>query len=243
MKDLFKSSGKTPVPKQDRAPVSSKRDIADFLGKVASLPGSGGAARLIFALDATASRQPTWDMATRLQAEMFSTAHALGGLGLQLCYFRGLGDFFASDWQSSGDELLALMTQIRCQAGMTQLVRVLRHAIGEHRRNPLKGLVFIGDAIEESRDDLAQLAGQLGLLNMPLFLFQEGGDPLVREVFTELCRLSGGACSQFDAASAHQLRQLLQAVAVYAAGGRQALQDFSKNADQSVKLLAQQLKT
>ncbi|MCG8413014.1 MAG: VWA domain-containing protein [Pseudomonadales bacterium] len=244
MKDLFKSSTKntTTEKKAGGDLVSSKQDVANFLNKVASLPKTGGEARLIFALDATASRQPTWDIATQLQAEMFSSAHSLGGLNLQLCYFRGFGEFFASDWQSDGDSLLGLMTRIHCEAGATQLARVLRHAISEHQVNRLKGLVFIGDAMEESRDTLAQLAGKLGLLNVPLFMFQERGDPLAREVFMELCRLSGGAYSQFDAASAEQLKELLQAVAVYAAGGLQALEDFSKTSNQAVKLLEQQLK-
>jgi hypothetical protein len=97
--------------------------------------------------------------------------------------------------------------------------------------------------MEENIDLLAQQAGQLGLLNVPLFMFQEGGDPVTRAAFKELSRLSGGAYSQFDSASANQLKDLLRAVAVYAAGGLRALQDFSKSSSTgSVKLLEQQLK-
>ena len=54
------------------------------------------AGRLIFALDATMSRQPTWDIACKLQGEMFETARALGGLDVQLVYFRGFGECRAS---------------------------------------------------------------------------------------------------------------------------------------------------
>lgn len=245
MKDLFKPKQKnaTSSKSEDKHPVSSKNEVAAFLNKVASLPRTGGDARLIFALDATASRQPTWDVATQLQAEMFSVAQSLGGLNLQLCYFRGFGEFFHSGWQSEGEGLLKLMQRIHCEAGATQLKRVLRHAIKENDQNKLKGLVFIGDAMEENRDILAQLAGRLGLLNVPVFIFQERGDPIARETFKDICRLSGGAYSQFDSASAGQLKELLNAVAVYAAGGLKALKDFSKKSGQSVKLLEQQLRS
>ena len=96
--------------------------------------------------------------------------------------------------------------------------------------------------MEENIDVLAQLAGQLGLLNVPLFMFQEGGDPVARQAFMDMSRLSGGAYSQFDSASAEQLKDLLKAVAIYAAGGLKALENFSKTSNKNVKLLEQQLK-
>jgi hypothetical protein len=80
--------------------------------------------------------------------------------------------------------------------------------------------------MEEDIDRLCHLAGELGLLGVPVFLFHEGGDPIVRRAFEQLARLSGGAYCPFDSASAQQLRDLLSAVAVYAAGGRKALLDF-----------------
>lgn len=245
MKDFFKSKSKSSSLKEqdDKHPVASKNEVAAFLNKVAKIPQTAGDARLIFALDATASRQPTWDVASELQAEMFNSAQSLGGLNLQLCYFRGFGEFFASDWQSDGASLLRVMTGIHCEAGATQIKRLLNHAVRETERNKIKGLVFIGDAMEENRDILAQLAGKLGLLNVPIFIFQERGDPIARATFQDLCRLSGGAYSQFDSASAAQLAELLSAVAIYAAGGLKALKDFSKKSSQSVKLLEQQLRS
>lgn len=224
---------------------SSSSEVDAFLSKVASLPpatrGADGDSRLIFALDATASRQATWDQASQLQAEMFVSAQSLGGLNVQLCYFRGLGEFYYSDWQSNADALLGIMSGISCQAGATQLGRLLRHVLRENKRKRVRAVVFIGDAMEENLDTLARDAGKLGMLKIPLFVFQERGDPLARQAFVELCRLSGGAYSQFDGASAEQLKALLQAVAVYAAGGLKALQNFSKSAGESVKLLEKQL--
>ena len=246
MKDLFKIGSKKPVSADEKKSVAESGDVANFLQKVAQMPPAvvgAGDARLIFSLDATASRQATWDVASQLQTEMFLSAQALGGLNVQLCYFRGYGEFFASDWQSDSQKLLKIMSGIYCQAGATQLEKILRHAVAENGRRKIRGVVFIGDAMEENIDRLADLAGKLGMLNVPLFIFQERGDPQVRQAFQELCRLSGGAYSQFDAASASQLRDLLKAVAVYAAGGLKALQNFSKQSGQAVKLLEQQLKS
>ena len=222
--------------------VSSRDEVAAFLKSASNLPVRRTNAKLIFALDATASRQPTWDIATELQAEMFRTAKALGGLSLQLCYFRGLGEFFASGWHENSDSLLQLMAGIQCQAGATQLEKLFRHALRENGAQRIKGIVFVGDSAEENIDVLAQAAGQLGLSNVPVFLFQERGDPRARAVFKQLCRLSGGAYSQFDAASAAQLKELLQAVAAYASGGRKALREFSAGASGDVRLLEQQLR-
>ena len=243
MKDLFKSQKATQLNKKAKAKalVSSRDDVQNFLQKVAKMPVSLGGTRLVFALDATASRQATWDTASQLQTEMFISAQSLGGLQVQLCYFRGFGEFYSSSWQSSPDALLNKMTGITCQAGATQLQRLLRHVITENDRNKIKCVVYIGDAMEENIDILAQLAGKLGLLNIRLFMFQERGDPIARQAYLEMCRLSGGAYCQFDAASADQLQDLLKAVAIYAAGGLKALADFSKKSHKTVKLLEQQL--
>ena len=244
MKNLFKPQTGTQVDKKatDRQLVSSQSDVQNFLQKVAKMPVSSGDARLIFSLDATASRQATWDTASQLQTEMFVSAQDLGGLQVQLCYFRGFGEFYNSPWQSSSAALLKTMTGITCQAGATQLERLLRHVITENEHNKIKCVVYIGDAMEENIDILAQLAGKLGLLNIPLFMFQERGDSVARQAYLEMSRLSRGAYCQFDSASADQLKDLLKAVAIYAAGGLRALQDFSRKSHRAVKLLEQQLK-
>lgn len=245
MKDLFKLKNSKQLKQKSAQPpaLSSNKDVQQFLSKIAAMPKSIGDARLIFSLDATASRQATWDAASQLQTEMFLSTQELGGLNVQLCYFRGFAEFFSSDWQSNADNLLAIMSSIYCQAGATQLQRLLKHAIDENGRKKIKCVIYIGDAMEENIDLLAQLAGKLGLLSIPLFMFQERNDPVARQAFKELSRLSGGAYSQFDSASADQLKELLKAVAIYAAGGLKALQNFSKKSNKSVKLLEQQLKS
>lgn len=231
------------IDKTDGLPVSGKKAVQEFLSQVTRIPKTAGDARLLFALDATASRQATWDVASQLQTDMFLSAQSLGGLQVQLCYFRGFNEFFASDWQGDSRDLVRVMSGIQCQAGATQLERLLRHALEENAKKKIKCIVYIGDAMEENIDVLAHSAGKLGLLNIPVFIFQERNDPVARRAFLDITRLSGGAYSQFDEASANQLRDLLRAVAIYAAGGLKALQHFSRSANKSVKLLEQQLKS
>jgi hypothetical protein len=244
MKELFNPLKKLASTGSKKSPAISKpTDVKAFLGKVAAMPKNSGDARLVFALDATASRQSTWDIASQLQTEMFSCAQSLGGLSVQLCYFRGFADFYKSAWQTSGPHLLSKMSGIRCQAGATKIELVLRHVIAENARGRVKCVVYIGDAMEESRDCLADLAGKLGVLNIPIFVFQERDDPIAKQCFKELARLSGGAYAQFDVASASLLKELLQAVAVYAAGGLKALQSFSAKSTPAIKMLEQQIKS
>ena len=203
-------------------------EVQDFLRQVAATPAIAreGQGRLIFAMDATASREPAWDRACAIQGEMFAETAALGGLAVQLVYYRGYGECRASRWAADGRELARLMTGVRCLAGRTQIRRVLDHAVKEAAKGRVDALVFVGDAMEEEVDGLCAAAGELGLRKIPVFIFHEGGDPVAEEAFREVARLSGGAYCPFDAGSAKQLRDLLAAVAVYAAGGRRALLDY-----------------
>jgi hypothetical protein len=220
---------KSPVARGDRpapAKASSRSEIDAFLEKTRTLaPAGEGRGRLIMALDATMSRQPTWDIACKLQAEMFEEAGKIGGLDIQLLYFRGFGECRASRWVSDARALSGLMTGIQCRGGQTQIGKVLTHARRENAKKKIAAMVFVGDALEEPIDDLAAKAGELGLLGVRVFLFQEGRNPTVEAGFRELARLTGGAYARFDSNAAEQLRELLRAVAVFAAGGLKALAD------------------
>ena len=224
--------------------ASSDTDVADFLNKVATTQASktaGQRGRLIFAMDATASREPSWDRACQIQGEMFTETAALGGLEVQLLYYRGFGECRASKWAGNAKELLRLMTSVRCLGGQTQIEKVLGHALKESEKKKVDAVVFVGDAMEEDIDRVCHRAGELGLRGVPVFVFHEGGDPIVRRAFEQIARLTGGAYCAFDSASAQQLRDLLSAVAVYAAGGRQALLDYGEKQGGEVRRLTHQL--
>jgi hypothetical protein len=227
----------------DPAPASSRSEIEAFLARARTLAppvDAGQRGRLIFALDATMSRQPTWDEACRLQADMFQEAAAIGGLDIQLVYYRGLAECRASAFLSEASELGRLMERIDCRGGHTQIGRVLAHARRQTEATKARALVFVGDAMEESLDDLCAGAGELGILGVPAFMFQEGNDPVAERAFREIARLTRGAYCRFDVGAAHQLRELLRAAAAYAAGGIRALADLSQRRNAGAqKLLAQ----
>ena len=218
---------------------ASGTEVEDFLRKVALTPstGSGERGRLIFAMDATASRQPTWDRASHIQAEMFQETAALGGLEIQLVFYRGFRECRASPWITDSADLLRRMTGVTCMAGHTQIARILKHALKEAKTQKVNALVFVGDCLEEDLDKLGHLAGELGLLGVPCFMFHEGGDPIAANAFRQVARLSGGAFAPFDANAPQQLRDLLSAVAVFAAGGRRALADYSSKRGDVVRQL------
>jgi hypothetical protein len=207
---------------------SSRSEIDAFLKEVKSLtPAASGHGRLIFAMDATMSRQPSWDLALELQADMFNAVKAVGGLDVQLVYFRGFSECQASKWVGDPEALARLMRKVSCEGGLTQIGKVLSHARREAEKSKVSALVYVGDCMEEEVDRLASLAGELRLVNVPVFIFHEGRDAKAGRAFREIARLSRGAYAPFDAGSARQLRELLTAVAVYATGGRKALENFS----------------
>ena len=232
---------KAPAHRRGQSPAgtSSSGDITAFINTAKSVAARrASAGRLIFALDATLSRQPTWDMACQLQAEMFSALDDSKNLDVQLLYFRGHGECRASKFVSDTASLKKLMTGLQVRGGATQIGKVFSHARQEHTRARVDALVFVGDALEENPDKLAVKAGELGMLGCPIFIFQEGHDRVVEAAFREFARLSKGAYARFDAGAAGELAALLKAVGAFAAGGKQALK-LQKTA--SAKALLEQM--
>jgi len=102
--------------------------------------------RILFALDATASREPTWDLAMNLHAELFQAA-AGTGVAVQLVYYRGWREFHVSPWSDVPADLLRRMTGVACRGGLTQIQRVLEHGLREAQRERIQAAVFVGDAL------------------------------------------------------------------------------------------------
>jgi len=218
-----------PPAKPGTAPAQTRSDsgeVAAFLrqARAAITAPGNGAGRLVLALDATMSRQPTWDLACELQGQMFDAAGSADSLSVQLVYFRGLGECRASRFVRDTRALKSLMTQIDCRGGHTQIGKVLSHALRETARQKIAALVYIGDAMEENVDDLAAKAGELGLRGVPVFMFQEGAEPGAETAFREIARLSRGAWFRFDRNAAANLAKLLSSIAVFATGGLKALE-------------------
>lgn len=189
--------------------------------------------RLIFAIDATASRQPAWDMATKLTSEMFRAAAGNGGLEMQLVFYRGERECVASRWMTG----VAAMSRVMCAGGLTQIRRVLAHVEKENQRQKIAAAVFIGDTCEETPAELYTAAAKLK--DVPVFMFLEGHDEEAAAIYRKIASATGGAYSRFDAGAAARLAGLLKAVAAFASGGRKALADQKTEA---ARLLLTQLK-
>jgi hypothetical protein len=237
---MTKSRDIEPSPGSARAAISPKSEVEAFLAEAGRIaPAAGARGRLVFALDATMSRQPTWDLACEMQAEMFDVAGAVGGLSVQLVYFRGIGESRASPFVANARALRDLMVRIDCRGGHTQIAKVLAHVRREAEKRPIAALAYVGDAMEENADHLCQLAGEIGLLGVRAFMFHEGRDAAAERTFREIARLTGGAYLPFNRAAAAELRALLKAVATYAAGGLKALEG---SRSEGARLLLPQLK-
>jgi len=220
------------------SPASRRAMVDTFLDQTKRVPAvSDTMARLVFVLDATMSRQPTWDLACRVQSEMFDVTAAIGGLAVQLVYFRGFNECRASNWLVQPHALSDLMIRIDCRGGQTQIGRALRHVAAESRRFPVRVMVYVGDAMEEGVDDLCACAGELGLLGVKAFMFQEGRDQTAAAAFEEIARLTSGAYARFDVSAPNALRDLLQAAAAYAAGGVEGITQLADRSQAARGLL------
>jgi hypothetical protein len=228
---------RNPVTPADRSEVEA---FVDAMRKMTTRPRTGRG-RLIFALDATMSRQPTWDMAQQVQGQMFSAAAACGGLDIQLVYFRGFDECRASAFMRDGAGLSAAMSKISVMCGQTQIGRVLRHIRSEQAEAPLGAFVYIGDSMEEKADELGRIAGELGLMGVKGFIFQEGGNSYAAACFKDIARLTGGAYAVFDSNAPGRLAGLLKAAAAYAAGGYPALRDRARQGEAEARQLLSQM--
>ena len=227
----------TKLPKITPTAPASARQVDRFLTEAKAVRPRHGTQRLIFAMDATASRAPTWDLACSLHADLFDAARE-AHLAVQLVFFRGVDELRASRFSATPDALLRAMSSVRCLGGMTQIVRVIDHAARQAAERPIRGLILVGDSFEEDAARAAAAAGRLALYNVPMFVFQEGTDPRAATVFRELARVTAGAHLPFQPGSAAELKGLLRAVAAFAAGGRGGLERALGN-PMAKRLLAQ----
>ncbi len=219
---------------------SSVKSFLEQASKIPAPAASDSMGKLIFGMDATASREPCWDIACQLQAEMFTETAELGQLQVQLCYYQGYGEFHTTNWTQNASQLQNVMTAVRCKAGQTQIERILKHTLTQSKTNKVNALVFIGDCMEELADRLYEQAGQLALRAIPVFIFHEGHEPIAERTFRHIAQITKGAYCRFDQSSAEQLRALLKTAAVYAVGGINALKKHKqKNSELSADLIKQ----
>ncbi len=222
---------------------SVSQDVLDFIAAKKKPAAQQRHGRLIFAIDATASRQPTWDLACSLQAKMFEEAAAIGGLEVQLVYYRGPSECRASSWVSDPGKLSGLMERVTCDAGHTQIRKALEHAAREAGITKIGALVLVGDCFEESLAAVTPAAEELARLGVPALCFHEGEDRTARRAFEIIANVTGGALAYFNASAPPELGRLLAAAAIFATGGLPALEDHTRKLkDPQVRLLTDQLR-
>jgi hypothetical protein len=184
---------------------------------------SGSTNSLLFALDATASREGTWDLACQVQHEMFEAVGEAGELALQLAFYRGYHELRASKWVIDSRELHRLMSAVRCRSGATQIQRMLDHAYDVSNERPLRTVVFVGDSVEEPIEGILGAAGKLAIKGVPVLMFLEGDDGHAEAAFRKVADITHGAFARFDLSSPARLRELLMAAAVFAVSGAEGL--------------------
>ena len=223
---------------------SNSLSVQDFLKKsdeIVPHTDNKNSGRLLFAMDATASREHAWDMACQIQADMFMSTQEIGNLEISLCYYRGYNEFKSYEWTNDANKLRDQMLQVRCLPGHTQIKRTLEHAIGSCVKQKIKAVVLVSDSFEESIDQVGMVAGKLGMLGVPVFVFHEGQDPTAKNAFKHIAQLSNGAYCAFDHNSVAQLKELLCAVAAFAVGGFDALEKHSRRGNAIARSLIKQL--
>ena len=134
------------------------------------------------------------------------------------------------------------MRKISVSGGQTQIGRVLRHVRSEQADAPVGAFIYIGDSMEEKPDDLARVAGELGLRGVKGFFFQEGANARATACFKDFARLTGGAYAAFDTQAPGRLAGLLKAAAAYAAGGFVALEARARDGEAEARLLLAQMR-
>lgn len=234
------------VKKDSVGPLSQmrKNEIRSFIRQGAEEQKRQG--RLIFSVDATGSREAAWQMATKLQRDLFATAT---GLLAQCVYFGGGRGCRASAWCANGNALADFMAGVRCEVGWTEYEKVFQHVRGETDKYPIRAVVLVGDCCEEPRDKLVGYAQRLKEKRVKVFVFYEAQQAVVQQnetqapsikpqevwdadatgTFQAIAVATEGVYATFDAGSAERLKQLLQGAARYAAtGSAVALADLKK---------------
>jgi hypothetical protein len=191
--------------------------------------------RLIFGFDATASREPAWATARTVTDALVKALP--GELDVALAVHGGSMLHTFTEFTSDPTRLRDRAAGISCLAGMTRLLPILSRALS----NPgVRVVTYIGDVFEESPVRGRKLADAMGEKGIRLIVLHDTADwnsKRAAEVFLDLARRTGGCVLPFDASAPARLRELLAAVAVYAVGGSDLLEQKREELPGAVMLL------
>jgi hypothetical protein len=177
--------------------------------------------RLIFAVDATASREPAWTAARQVTDVLVKALP--GALDVALAVHGGSRVHTFTAFTSDARTLRDRAAGVSCVAGMTRLLPILSTSL---KHPAVRVVIYIGDLFEENLIRGRQVADAMGAQGTRLIVLHDTADPAARrdaEVFWDLAKRTGGCVLPFDGAASGRLRDILSAVAVYAVGGEKLL--------------------
>ena len=191
--------------------------------------------RLVFAMDATASRQGAWDEAKKATDTLFTALP--GELDIALAVHSGSTVKVFTDFSNDVATFRDHAASVSCVAGMTRLVDIM----GKTRsHSDVRVFLYIGDCFEESERDAYAAADAFRARGIRAIMMHDskgGGGPNDRQVFEEIARRTGGVCIDFHGGDRQGLKDIFEAVAVLAAGGIKALEQRKGQLPGAAKLL------
>jgi hypothetical protein len=185
--------------------------------------GTAARPRLVFAVDATASREPAWEAARQVTDALVKALP--GALDVALAVHGGSRVHTFTGFTADAAALRDRAAGVTCQAGLTRLLPILSASL---KQSSVRVIVYIGDVFEESLTHGRRLADSLGAQGTKLIVLHDTADASARrdaEVFWDLAKRTGGCVLPFDAGAPGRLRNILSAVAVYAVGGEKLLRE------------------
>jgi hypothetical protein len=185
--------------------------------------------RVVFCIDRTASRQDSFKPAKRLTDAVLGALP--GELELSLASFGGEEVTF-SPWTIDPARVRKVAAGLRCKAGYTQLLKVLR---GVLEIDAVRCVVHVGDMFEEDAHAAADMAAELARRGIRVIVlhdtslrganFSPEAHDDARAVFQMLAQRTGGVLLPFDITALEELAKLMEALAVLTVGGTEMLKE------------------
>jgi len=199
---------------------------------------AGKRGKLLFAIDATASREPAWEAAKQLTDSFFDAVPGMIDIGLAAYGGNRVHTF--TPYVADARRLRRLASGISCRAGYTQLLPILRRVV---ETGDVGVVLYITDAFEEDATTAARLAEMLKAKGTRVIVLFDGwSDSEARAVFEDLAARTGGAVLPFEASAIERLKGLIAAAAVLAVGG-EVLLAAKSNSLPGATLLLEYLKS
>ncbi|MCD8566387.1 MAG: VWA domain-containing protein [Alphaproteobacteria bacterium] len=217
--------------RQAASPLSQgpNQRVLAALEKAQTRVGTGATynGRVGFIIDATGSRESTWNEAQKIQTDMFSSVAGKGGLKLKLTHFGG-STLSVHEWMDDPNAVASKMKEVSCMLGLTQIIKALEAFLVDNPKEAASSIILVGDSFEENIEELGPFCEKLKNQGTKVFSFLEGDDLQAKQAFSMLSEKTGGAFAVFG--KDMPLEDLCQGVALMAVGGTAALRHLKNKA-------------